>query len=161
MKVSFYSNGGTDTEVQYVQSGRTVEIPEVSRTGYTLDGWYTSLDQGATFDEKWSLTENVVSNNITLICGRIVKSIYNFFDTNGASPIVSITQDYLTLINSPNDPWREGFPLTGGFLDAEMWRNLIFFKQCLAANLVLYAKWLEKSVYGNFMQRQGLYFKLM
>lgn len=56
IKVTFNSMGGSEVNPQYVQKDNTIAIPNTSKVGYTLDGWYTSLNNGQTFDEKWSFT---------------------------------------------------------------------------------------------------------
>ncbi|MFA5449122.1 MAG: leucine-rich repeat protein [Clostridia bacterium] len=65
-KVEFVTNGGTDVESLLLGQGSRIAIPECSREGYTLDGWYTSLTNGETLDEKWSFNSSTIQNNIKL-----------------------------------------------------------------------------------------------
>lgn len=65
-KVVFYSNGGSAVENQYVSKGSALEIPEVYKKGYTLEGWFTSGDGGKTFDEKWSFLNNKANKDFSL-----------------------------------------------------------------------------------------------
>ena len=111
--VEFVSNGGTIVESVEVHHGNSVSIPIVSKEGHTLDGWYLSLTEGATFDEKWSFSNNVVSSSITLYAIWIINQYTITFDSNGGTEIPSITQDYDTLITRPDDPTKEGYTFIG------------------------------------------------
>ena len=66
IQVTFNSMNGSSVEPVYVVKGSTLTIPSVSKEGYTLEGWYTSVNEGVTFDEKWSFLSNKVDNEITL-----------------------------------------------------------------------------------------------
>jgi uncharacterized repeat protein (TIGR02543 family) len=66
VKVTFETNGGTPVTPTYVLPGKTILIPSTTKDGYTLDGWYTSVNGGITLDERWSFINNFVNNDITL-----------------------------------------------------------------------------------------------
>jgi len=110
--VNFDSNGGTLVAPVYVMAGRTIEIPTTSREGYSLDGWYTSINNGQTLDEKWSFTYNTVNSNIILYAKWSINQYTLTFDSNGGSSISSITQDYNTNISVPT-PYMEGYTFKG------------------------------------------------
>ena len=84
--VSFDSQGGTDVEDAIVQKGALLSIPVISRIGYTLEGWYTSLNGGTTLDEKWIFTTNVVNNDITLYAKWDMKELQILNWNIGAEP---------------------------------------------------------------------------
>jgi len=65
-KVTFDSRGGSLLDPIYVQEDSTIIIPVATKDGYTLEGWYTSLNGGVTLDEKWSFTTSLVHNEISL-----------------------------------------------------------------------------------------------
>jgi uncharacterized repeat protein (TIGR02543 family) len=61
--VTFNTGGGEPTPaVQSVPYGSRASAPTNTKTGYTLDGWYTAAG-GTT---KWNFTANTVTSNITL-----------------------------------------------------------------------------------------------
>jgi uncharacterized repeat protein (TIGR02543 family) len=64
--VSFDTNGGTPVEQQVVIPGSLLRIPVTTKTGHTFQGWYTSLDEGETYDEKWLFTTLDVQQEMTL-----------------------------------------------------------------------------------------------
>src|SRR5690554_520102 len=113
IKVTFNSMGGSEVNPQYVQKDNTIAIPNTSKVGYTLDGWYTSLNNGQTFDEKWSFTNNKVTTDITLYAKWIINQYTITFDSNGGSPVTAITQDYDTLVIAPANPTKLGYTFSG------------------------------------------------
>jgi uncharacterized repeat protein (TIGR02543 family) len=133
LTITFNSNGGTPVSSVNVQKGNTVSIPATTRTGYTLDGWYTSLNGGVTLDERWSFTSNVVNNNITLYAKWNINQYTITFDTEGGSLVNSITQDFNSNIISPQDPTKLGHSFSG-------WSQAIPMTMP-ASNITLTATW--------------------
>src|SRR5690554_2410507 len=113
IKVTFNSMGGSEVNPQYVQKDNTIAIPNTSKVGYTLEGWYTSLNNGQTFDEKWSFTNNKVTTDITLYAKWIINQYTITFNSNGGSSVSSITQDYDTLVIAPANPTKLGYTFLG------------------------------------------------
>jgi len=105
--------GGTEVEPVFVQPGKTILIPRVSRVGYTLAGWYTSLNEGLTLDERWSFTNNAVNNDITLYAKWNINQYTITFDSAGGSMVNAITQDYDSELSAPVSPEREGYTFVG------------------------------------------------
>jgi basic membrane protein A and related proteins len=66
LKVTWDSMGGSAVDPTYVQLGSYLQLPETHREGYLFDGWYTSIDQGATLDEQWSFNDDTIDHEITL-----------------------------------------------------------------------------------------------
>jgi uncharacterized repeat protein (TIGR02543 family) len=145
LTITFNSNGGTPVSSVNVQKGNTVSIPATTRTGYTLDGWYTSLNGGVTLDERWSFTSNVVNNNITLYAKWNINQYTITFDTQGGSLVNSITQDFDTNINSPQEPTKLGHLFSG-------WNTAIPITMP-ASNITITATWSINSytlIYKDF-----------
>lgn len=140
VEVSFDSMGGESIDTQLIEKGDTVLEPEISRQGYRLDGWYTSLNNGQTFEEKWSFSTDTVSNDLTLYAKWQINQYTVSYETNGGTPIEPITQNYQTYIYVPNDPIKEGYTFDGWYSDSEL-TNLYTFNTMPAEDLVLYAKW--------------------
>jgi uncharacterized repeat protein (TIGR02543 family) len=66
LEVSFDSMGGSQVESVKVEDGKTISMPDVTREGYVLEGWYTSLDDGETLNEEWLFDSDTVTEDITL-----------------------------------------------------------------------------------------------
>lgn len=80
--VTFDSNGGNQVETQYIYHGEKVTRPNVSREGYTLNGWYID-------DEKWVFNGYPVTYDMTLTA-EWNASIYNVsFDLADSDEVIS------------------------------------------------------------------------
>jgi uncharacterized repeat protein (TIGR02543 family) len=64
--VTFDSMGGTAVEEIVVTQGSTIQVPPTSRDGYTLEGWYMSVNDGVTFGERWPFMNTHVDHDLTL-----------------------------------------------------------------------------------------------
>jgi len=142
INVNFDSRGGSAVAILAVQKGDTVPIPTVTKEGYFLEGWYTSLDGGITLDEKWSFVNSVVNNEITLYAKWTINQYTINFMVNETEVFASTTQDYNTIIAFPfpEIPVKVGFSFTGWYLDEA---GTILFEGTTipAENLNLYAGW--------------------
>ena len=92
--VHFVSNFDIEVPSQQVLKGSALTAPNITREGYTLEGWYTSLNNGATLDERWSFTTNVVNTNFTLYAKWAINQYTITFNSNGGSAVNPITRDY-------------------------------------------------------------------
>ncbi|MDG0888296.1 RCC1 domain-containing protein [Paracholeplasma manati] len=153
VNVTFVSNGGTEVEPVYVLPGRTIVIPSTTREGYTLEGWYTSLNDGVTFDEKWSFTTNFVNNNLSLYAKWNINQYTITFNSNSGSNVPSITQDFDSLVIEPSIPSREGYTFDGWFEDSNLTESYTFSKMS-SNNITLYAKWTIND-YTVFYEENG------
>jgi uncharacterized repeat protein (TIGR02543 family) len=139
-KVTFNTQGGTEVLPVYALPGTTILIPSTTKEGYTLDGWYTSVNNGATLDERWSFTNNAVNNDITLYAKWNVNTYTITFNSNGGTTLNSISQDYDSIINLPTNPTREGHTFIGWFEDVNL--SIAFeLENIPSRNVTLYAKW--------------------
>jgi len=152
--VNFDSMGGTEVSTIDVQKGSTISIPSVTREGYTLVGWYTSLNDGETLDEKWSFTSNTISNDITLYAKWIINEYTITFDSNGGNNINSITQDYDTTVNESAEPTRGGYTFGGWYSDDEL-TITYSFTAITAEDIILYAKWTINQYTITFDSNEG------
>jgi uncharacterized repeat protein (TIGR02543 family) len=154
VKVIFDSKGGTVVSPVYVMPGKTILIPEVSKIGHTLDGWYTSVNNGATFDERWSFTNNVVNNDINLYAKWIVNTYSISFNSKGGTILESITGNFNSFIELPINPTKQGYTFDGWFKDENFLEKFNLFN-FPAENLILYAKWIINSFTITFDSNGG------
>lgn len=95
--VQFDVNGGSGTVPdQIVPNGGHAQVPDTAptRTGYTLDGWYTEPIAGT----KWNFDSNVVTENRTLYAHWTANQYTVTFDKNaddaeGTMPAQTFTYD--------------------------------------------------------------------
>ncbi|XFA99122.1 InlB B-repeat-containing protein [Candidatus Izemoplasma sp. B36] len=137
-EVIFDSNGGILIDTMYISEGNQIPIPETSRTGYTIDGWYTSNDSGVSLDEAWIFTTDTVSSDITLYAKWVANEYDITYIIDGESTI--ITQTYGDEINFPNNPIKVGYTFSGWYTD-ELNSNLFDTQTVPAEDISLYAGW--------------------
>ena len=106
--------------------GNTIIPPQTdNRTGYTFRGWSdivpdTMPAKDLTFTARWEINRYTIT-----------------FDTKGGSYIAPITQDYLTPVNAPDQPMKEGYTFSGW--DKEIPTAMP------AENQTITAQWTEKA----------------
>ena len=64
--VTFDTLGGTEVSTLSVVSGELVTEPSSTFGAMTLEGWYTSTDNGTTLDVQWNFATDVVNADLTL-----------------------------------------------------------------------------------------------
>ena len=65
--ITFSINGSESVEPIKQGFNSIIDEPNVpTKEGYYFDAWYTSTDNGVTFDKKWLFDSNVVTDNMTL-----------------------------------------------------------------------------------------------
>ena len=117
----FYdSNGSTDgsvpTDVEAYTEGETVTVlgntGSLAKTGHDFDGWNLATDGSSTAYQA-DQTFNMGTENLTLYAQWTVNSYTVSFDSNGGSPVDSITQNFGTAITPPAEPTKEGYTFAG------------------------------------------------
>lgn len=122
---------------------------EVSKTGYTFDGWYADEE----LTEKFSL-ETMPARNVKAYAKWIVNTYTLTFDSNGGTAVESITADFGTTIVRPLDPYLEGYSFIGWYTDVELTKRFAFSKMP-AENMNLYGKWFRNSYDVMFLMDGG------
>jgi len=130
--VSFDTDGGSEVLPQEIESGGFASMPEApTRDGYTFLGWYKDND-------KWDFAHYVVSENVTLKAKWQINYTATF-DSNGGSPVASVTKISGSLIERPADPTLEGHSFLGWYIEDRLWS---FETDKLESDVTITAKWL-------------------
>ncbi len=114
--VTFDPNGGTgNMDVQAVENSAQLHHNAFSRTGYSFAGWNTQPDgNGTAYDNEAVITATATNKGpVTLYAQWTVRQYTISFDSNGGTPVASITQDYGTAVTPPADPTRDGYTFAG------------------------------------------------
>ena len=98
-----YNNEGVVTK-DFVIDGSLIQ--DVSKEGYTFDGWFLE----DTFETEFT---GEVKQSLKLYAKFTIKSVTLTFDTDGGSLVDSITQNYGTEVTAPADPIKEGYTFVG------------------------------------------------
>lgn len=104
-----YKDGDSEYAKQVLPSGTLATRPDApaATPGYTFGGW-NKADGTA-----WDYASDKVTDNITLYAKWAANTYTITFDTAGGSEIAPITQDYGTVIATPEAPTREGYTFIG------------------------------------------------
>lgn len=134
---------------KYIYNAEVVSAPSVSKTGYTLDGWFTDVaktiqynfstpvQQSFTLYAKWSINQYTIS-----------------FDSNSGSAVSPLTQNYNTAVSAPADPTKTGHDFGGWYSDSGLTQTYTF-STMPAGNITLYAKWNVKQYTISFNSNDG------
>ena len=134
-------NGSGDCGVEEIKVKRnTAEYDkpqDPTKEGYTFLGWFTS---GATNSEEYDF-QNVIYKDITLFAKWEINQYTITFKTNGGSEIESITENYNTMINEPNEPTKENFVFGAWYIDDKLTEIYEFPTRIGGQNITLFAEW--------------------
>ena len=120
-KITFDTDGGSEISQLKLDYQESISVENPTKEGYTFIGWEPELPSTMPANDisvraKWSINQYTIT-----------------FDTLGGNDISSITQDYNTKIEKPNDPIKEGHTFMG-------W-NPEIPDVMPATNMVITAKW--------------------
>ncbi|MGI6205266.1 MAG: InlB B-repeat-containing protein, partial [Anaerovoracaceae bacterium] len=138
--VNFESNGGAAIDAQQVKEGETATEPEnITREGYTLDGWYTDSDLTKKYD--FAAT---VSRDLTLYAKwtKVKKTYTVAFESNGGTAIDAQQVKEGEKATEPENITREGYTFDGWY-DKSL-KIKYNFDTAVNNDMTLYAKWTEK-----------------
>lgn len=65
------------------------------------------------------------------------------FDTNGGTPVESVTARYNETIQRPEDPVRDGYHVAGWYSDIDLTQEWDFETDTVKGNMTLYVRWEE------------------
>ena len=120
------------------------ELPTLTRTGYTFDGWYTSQTGG----EKVTASTKVQITADQTLCAHWSINSYTITLKYGDGRADStITQNYGTAITRPENPTRTGYNFTGWDKDIP--------KTMPAKDMTITAYWQISSYTVTFDPRDG------
>ena len=164
--VKFDSRDGTAIDSVKVVSGGKIDAPTVpKKTGYILDGWYTSYTD-ITLDTRWSFLGFTVTSDITLYANW-TPIIYTVeYDKNdGTSVIPMVPQLCIYDVSQklyPNIFTRTGYDFAGwntkangngtAYIDEASFKNLTAVNE---AKVTLYAQWAAKTYTVTLNKNNG------
>lgn len=116
---------------QEIKEGHRIENPSISRTGYTLNGWFYS-------DEKWTFNTNTVLSDMTLTANWTANE-YNvtYVNSKGTVPESDIFT-YDSDISLPEPANIDGYTFNGWYNNSDLVEN---GKWKIAKDVTLTANW--------------------
>lgn len=142
--VKFVENGGTDVnDITVYHYERIGKLPEISRTGYTFDGWYTVSDTTKKVTSNYIVTEDLI-----LKAEWTINQYTITFDTNGAKTATptAITLDYGKDVVAPDEPEKDKKQFLGWYPELP--------KTMPAMDMILVAQW-ENEPYEVIFDSNG------
>jgi uncharacterized repeat protein (TIGR02543 family) len=135
--VSFNENGGSSVS-NITEDFNTIiaAAPVSTKTGYTLQGWYTE----ETLTNKL-IFPYTIQSNVTLHAKWTINEYTLTFNSNGGSAVAPITEDYNTVIAIAPVTEKDDFDFDGWFSDEELTEE-VEFPYTITENITLYAKWI-------------------
>ena len=137
-----YDDGKTENVEKVVKEGSKVEQPTIpSREGYTFIEWQY---EGKQFDFNTEITQD-----ITLTAKWKIKEFQITFDTLGGSNVPNQIKEYMTKVDKPQDPVKEGYT----FVEWQYEGKTFDFNTKVTKDITLTAKY--KIVIPNIEETSG------
>ena len=138
--ISFDSNSGSSVESIEIEKDQKANAPAIpTRAGYTFDGWYNG-------EEKWSFTDNAVTENMILVANWVPNENTLFFVENGGNGemenLVASTDETVKL--TLNSFERAGYTFKGWATSANgevEYENGADYKMGTSESYTLFAVW--------------------
>lgn len=153
--VTFDSQGGTSVSTQTVGDGGTATPPTTpTRTGYSLEGWWTTPSAGG---GQWDFSADTVTADITLYARWTAQSHAVEFNTQGVGTAPDDqTVPHDGLVTAPPAPIRTGYTFNGWWttptVGGDQWA---FDSDTISGDTVLYARWTVNSYTVTFDSQGG------
>ncbi len=112
--IQYFLPGGnlSDPVREYVPGGTVITFATPVWTGYTFMGWYT--DPGYVPGSEIYSTEG--RTDVLNLYAKFQINQYTItFDSDGGSPVSSMTQDYGTAVTAPAAPTKTGYTFSGWY----------------------------------------------
>ena len=148
--ITFNSNEGSSILALTQDYNSAILAPTVpTRTGYTFGGWYSDaiLTTSYTFS-------TMPAENITLYAKWTINQYTMTFNSNEGTSVLTLTQDYNSVVSAPTAPTRTGYTFGGWYSDAILTASYTF-STMPAENITLYAKWTINQYYIGFNTNGG------
>jgi uncharacterized repeat protein (TIGR02543 family) len=158
LRVMFNSMGGTEISHVFVRSGELISEPNVTKTGYTFEGWYTSSNQGVTLSDLWSFSTQTVDQNVELFA-KWTLNIYSitYVLDGGNNHFLNPAQYTVNISFDIFSPTKAGYTFEGWFLNSSFSGNPITsLTTGSTGNITLYAKWSINSYTIRYEIANGL-----
>jgi uncharacterized repeat protein (TIGR02543 family) len=149
LTISFESLGGEEVQSLRIELGETIDVPTLTRVGYTFHGWFLDIDFNVLFNAQDPITSDLV------LYAKWIPLVYKLTIDYGFEQVV-LDIPFETEIDIP--PFiLTGYKITGWFEDEDLTKP-IQIDLMPNQNLIIYAKW-EKVLYeisfdtvgGNFL----------
>ena len=150
--VTLNADGGTIAEEKNITNytyGVGATLPtkdDMTREGYTFDGWYDNNDFSGSSVTTISPTDTGAK---TFYAKWTINSYSVTFNSNDGSDIDSQTVDYGDTVAEPTAPTKNGYTFAGWYSDEGL-VSAYDFSTTVTSDITLYAKWTKNSSGGSY-----------
>ena len=149
--VSFDAMEGTPVDSQTIEENGLLSNVTSEKTGYSLDGWYLSEDNGVTLGDQWDFSTMLVTSDVTLYAKWVLNNYtISFVNYVGGPGIANKIVAYQAIPTAPVQPIRFGYTFGGWYLEPEFTTQYTFAEPMPANSFTLYAKWTANSYTMTF-----------
>ena len=138
--VTFDAMEGTPVAIQTILDQGLISLPTSTREHFTLDGWYTSNDEGVTLDQPWNFATDKLSGDMTLYANWVAILYTISFESNGGSEVTSIQHTFGAALPALAVSSKAGETFAGWF-STETFTDLFIATTMPGNDVRLYAKW--------------------
>jgi uncharacterized repeat protein (TIGR02543 family) len=144
--ISFDSAGGTPVESITQNYGTAVAVPvNPTKEGHTFKGWQPALPSTVPAENKTHAAQ-WETNKYTIT-----------FDSDGGTPVDTITQSYGTKLTEPVNIFKEGYIFDGWYKEDKFINKWEFATDTVTADMTLYAKWTVAEPVAGFGNALNFY----
>jgi uncharacterized repeat protein (TIGR02543 family) len=152
--LSFDTDGGSLLEsIDLAFDTALPALPTPTKTGHTFVGWHAHSTSTTLL---LPMPLSMPAMHVTMVAQWSINSYTLTFETNGGSPIPSLTQPYLSDVKAPLSPSKTGHTFIGWYLD-EALTSPYSFTTMPSFDLTLYARWTVNAYTISFQSNEGSY----
>ena len=151
--LTFETNGGDKINAVQVEVGTVVDLRDYTPT--KANSWFYGWCSDVALENRVDAFYTV-EGNVTLYAAWGTEETYVLsFETNGGTPIESVSYRPNAYLSVPNEPTKENYSFGGWYKDAACTKEFSFYAapQMPKANLTIYAKWV--SLNGFIFETNG------
>lgn len=151
--ITFQTDGGSPIEPLTVPYGAPITVPDIPvKTGYRFVGWFVIVDE--TLAVPYLFPETMPAESIRLTAVWEILQFTIHFNPHGGTSVSSLTQDYNTVLLSPEPTTRTGYTFDGWYTD-ETFTTPFVFDRMPAETITLHAKWTINQYTVTFNSNDG------
>jgi uncharacterized repeat protein (TIGR02543 family) len=152
--ITFDSHGGTDLGPITANEGTAVSKPaDPAKAGYSFLGWFDMAAGGVKYAWPYTLTGNIIMHAQWQDNSQPPPTQYTItFDSNGGSPVQSLTANEGTAVSKPADPAKAGYNFLGWY---NTMGGLYTWPHTLTGNVSMRAQWAAISYTVSYNSNGG------
>ena len=125
----------------------TITLRPATRTGYTFGGWFADMGYTQQVTQIPKGTTLEYGQTLYFVFAKWTVNQYTItFDTQGGSPVASITKDYMAPVQTPANPTKDGYTFGGWMRDGSRFQVP---PEMPAENIDLVALWVKVETSGS------------